>query len=89
MRGKYARCQGGLGTCSEGDLYGFTVCDLLPKASFGQIIIHYGRDDKKCLNACGWTNSVLSHYRSFDFAQDDTVEAMSSPEEREPVWLTS
>ena len=32
--------QSGLGICSEGDPYGFTVCDLLPKASFGQIIIY-------------------------------------------------
>ena len=68
MHDRKRTLQSGLGTCSEGDLYGFTVCDLLPKATFGQIIIHFtsfGRDDKKCLNACGWINSVLSRFRSF------------------------
>ena len=55
---------GGYGTCSEGDLYGFTVCDLLPKASFGQIIIDFAslaQDDMKCLSAFGWRVVVLQN----------------------------
>ena len=43
--------------------------------------LHYGRDDRKCLAAFGWTNSVLSRYRS-------RTNSMNPPEEWKTVWVS-